>query len=143
MLAVLGGVLLWQSLHLRQRVLFLRSATVLLGQCRRFAQSGLSTEFRRWLEPVFAGVAVKGFALVVTASFSPDQPVAETVSPEDQEGDERAPTDWLSRFFTPQPLHPVSVVRQPLGQVLILLWLVGFGQLAVYLFNQGLTPAWP
>jgi hypothetical protein len=143
LLAILGGVLLWQSLRLRQQVLF-------YGLLLCWGAAGAL--FKAVYLPS-SGVGLSQFLLVLPLwamlwwlqhRFPLEQPAAAIVAPEDVEDeDEDGSTDWISRFFTPQPLHPVSVVRQPLGQVLILIWLIGFGQLTVYLFNQGLTPAWP
>ncbi|NJN45660.1 MAG: hypothetical protein HC808_03290 [Candidatus Competibacteraceae bacterium] len=142
LLAILGGVLLWQSLQLRRQLLFYG-----LLLCWGAAGALFKAEYLP-----SSGVGLSQFLLVLPLwallwwlqhRFPLERPSAEEiVGPEDDE-DKDVPTDWISRFFTPQPLHPVSVVRQPLAQVLILLWLIGFGQLTVYLFNQGLTPAWP
>jgi len=141
LLGILGGVLLWQSLQLRQQILFYGLLLCWGGAGALFKAAYLPS----------SGVGLSQFLLVLPfwallwwlQHRFPLEHLSEVEDEGDEDEDNSTPMDWITRFFTPQPLHPVSVVRQPLAQVLILLWLIGFGQLTVYLFNHGLTPAWP
>jgi hypothetical protein len=132
-----GGVWLWQSLVLRRRALFY---AVLL--C--WGGAGALVKLIYFPSP---GTGLSQFLLVLplwallwwlNARFPGDAVDPMRV----RELQDTAAVRPLVRFFEPQPLRPAAVVREPLGQAMALLWLIGLAQLALGL-DRGLPFSWP
>ncbi|MCP5419401.1 MAG: hypothetical protein H6970_08630 [Gammaproteobacteria bacterium] len=130
-----GGVFLWQSLALRRRALFY---AVLL--C--WGGAGV------WLKQVYfpaVGTGLSQFLVVLplwallwwlNARPAEDRFI-------DRDPENATDIHPLARFFTVQPLRLAAVVRGPLGQALVVLWLLGLVQLAASLWELHLPLFWP